>query len=105
MTIENESLGYVKKTVTPVCFNHIDVVFPSGNLPKIGYALHVITGNDHVVFEVRELLDDNKVRAICITPPCGVKRGLEVVNTGAPTPVFVGIISINISFFLTSPWH
>ena len=80
--------GYVTQIIGPV----LDVVFPSGKLPKVYNAIKVVGGDDKVVVcEVQQLLGDNQVRAVSMSSTDGLKRGIEVEDTGAPISVPVGV--------------
>ena len=50
----------------------------------------VKNGDSTIVCEVQQLLGDNKVRAVSMSATDGLKRGVEVVDTGAPIIVPVG---------------
>jgi len=78
--------GKITQIIGPV----LDVVFPSGNLPKIYNAIVVTTPDKTVTCEVQQLLGDNKVRAVSMSATDGLKRGTEVIDTGAPISVPVG---------------
>jgi F-type H+-transporting ATPase subunit beta len=87
MTATQTNVGYVTQIIGPV----LDVTFPSGNLPKIYNAINVTTGDGRtIVCEVQQLLGDNKVRAVSMSATDGLKRGVEVMDTGAPISVPVG---------------
>ncbi len=79
--------GFISQIIGPV----VDVEYPNGELPKIYNAL-VISSDDaeSVTCEVQQLLGNNKVRAVSMTSTDGLKRGAEVVDTGAPISVPVG---------------
>jgi F-type H+-transporting ATPase subunit beta len=80
--------GYVTQIIGPV----LDVVFPSGKLPKVYNAIKIVCGDDKVVVcEVQQLLGDNQVRAVSMSSTDGLKRGIEVIDTGAPISVPVGV--------------
>ena len=80
--------GYITQIIGPV----LDVVFPSGKLPKVYNAIKVVGGDDKVVVcEVQQLLGDNQVRAVSMSSTDGLKRGIEVEDTGAPISVPVGV--------------
>jgi len=80
--------GYVTQIIGPV----LDVVFPSGKLPKVYNAIKIVGGDDKVVVcEVQQLLGDNQVRAVSMSSTDGLKRGIEVIDTGAPISVPVGV--------------
>ena len=78
--------GFITQIIGPV----IDAVFPSGDLPKIYNAVTVVSEGKSVVCEVQQLLGDNKVRAVSMSSTDGLKRGLEVVDTGEAVAVPVG---------------
>jgi len=66
----------------------IDVEFKNSKAPKIYDALNVVeTG---LVLEVQQQLGDGVVRTIAMGGTEGLKRGLEVTNTGEPIMVPVG---------------
>ena len=66
----------------------IDVEFPIDAIPKINDALVVMNGN--LVLEVQQQLGDGVVRTIAMGASEGLRRGLEVQNTGNPITVPVG---------------
>jgi F-type H+-transporting ATPase subunit beta len=78
--------GFITQIIGPV----IDAVFPSGDLPKIYNAVTVTSEGKTVTCEVQQLLGDNKVRAVSMSSTDGLKRGLEVVDTGEAVAVPVG---------------
>ena len=82
--------GYITQIIGPV----LDVVFPGGDLPKIYNAIVVTDGEKTVTCEVQQLLGDNKVRAVSMSATDGLKRGTEVVDTGAPIAVPVGTTTL-----------
>ena len=90
MLTANTNTGYITQIIGPV----LDVVFPSGQLPKIYNAITVTTADKSVTCEVQQLLGDHKVRAVSMSATDGLKRGLEVVDTGAPISVPVGITTL-----------
>jgi len=69
----------------------VDVAFPSGDLPGIHNAL-VIPGadEDDLVLEVQEHINSSTVRTIAMAGTAGLRRGLEVLDTGSPILVPVG---------------
>lgn len=79
--------GFVTQIIGPV----LDIEFPSGQLPKVFNALKVSGPNDTITCEVQQLLGDNRVRAVAMSSTEGLKRGVEVIDTGAPITVPVGI--------------
>jgi F-type H+-transporting ATPase subunit beta len=66
----------------------VDVEFPRDSVPRIYDALKV---NDvGLTLEVQQQLGDGVVRTIAMGSTDGVRRGLEVLNTGEPIKVPVG---------------
>ena len=66
----------------------VDVEFPRASVPKVYDALTVTeTG---LTLEVQQQLGDGVVRSIAMGSSDGLKRGIEVTNTGAPITVPVG---------------
>ncbi|MFM8648308.1 MAG: F0F1 ATP synthase subunit beta [Actinomycetota bacterium] len=72
----------------------IDVEFPRGALPELNSALEFtvqIEGKDvKVLAEVAQQLGDSRVRAVCMKPTDGLRRGTVVRNTGHGIQVPVG---------------
>jgi len=66
----------------------VDVEFPRDSVPKIYDALKVDSAD--LTLEVQQQLGDGVVRAIAMGSTDGVRRGLEVLNTGEPIKVPVG---------------
>lgn len=65
----------------------VDVEFPRDSVPKVYHALIVEGG---LTLEVQQQLGDGVVRTIAMGTTDGVKRGIEVTNTGEPISVPVG---------------
>ncbi len=83
--------GKIKQVIGPV----VDVVFPSGKLPKIYGALKVsnasISSEEwNLVLEVAQHLGDNTVRTISMDATEGLTRGAAVLDTGDVIKVPVG---------------
>jgi F-type H+-transporting ATPase subunit beta len=72
----------------------IDVEFPRGSLPELNTALEFtvnIEGSDiKVLAEVAQQLGNGRVRAVCMKPTDGLRRGTPVRNTGRGITVPVG---------------
>ena len=69
----------------------IDVSFAGQSLPKILTALKVkMSGGNELTVEVMQHIGDDVVRTVAMGATDGVKRGDEVINTGAPISVPVG---------------
>lgn len=83
--------GKIKQVIGPV----VDVVFPSGKLPKIYGALKVsnpsISSEEwNLVLEVAQHLGDNTVRTISMDATDGLTRGMAVLDTADVIKVPVG---------------
>lgn len=81
----------IKGSVTQIIGPVLDIEFPNGYLPKVFNALQVRSSNSTITCEVQQLLGDNKVRAVAMSSTDGLKRGVEVLDTGSPITVPVGI--------------
>ena len=73
----------------------IDVVFPRGSLPELNSAIEFTIENKGgestvVLAEVAQQLGDSRVRAVCLKPTDGLRRGAPVRNTGHGIQVPVG---------------
>ncbi|MCD6039781.1 MAG: atpD [Gammaproteobacteria bacterium] len=77
-----------KGKVTEIIGAVVDVEFPRDAVPKVYHALKVEEKN--LVLEVQQQLGDGVVRAIAMGTTDGLRRGLDVVNTGEPITVPVG---------------
>jgi F-type H+-transporting ATPase subunit beta len=66
----------------------VDVEFPRESVPKVYEALMV--SDTGLTLEVQQQLGDGVVRTIAMGSSDGLKRGIEVSNTGAPITVPVG---------------
>jgi F-type H+-transporting ATPase subunit beta len=80
--------GKISQIIGPV----VDVEFPE-KLPQIYSALEVRLGHstsNTLVLEVHQHLGGNKVRAVAMGSTDGLRREMEVVDTGAPISVPVG---------------
>jgi len=82
------NVGIVKEIRNVV----IDVEFSAGNLPKVYDALLVKLEDQkkEMVLEVEALLSPTRVRTVALDSTFGLRRGLEVTNTGKPITVPVG---------------
>ncbi|KAK7321994.1 hypothetical protein VNO80_35250 [Phaseolus coccineus] len=94
---EKKNLGHIVQIIGPV----LDVAFPPGKMPNIYNAL-VVKGRDtvgqqiNVTCEVQQLLGNNRVRAVAMSATDGLMRGMEVIDTGTPLSVPVGILRIRL---------
>ncbi len=68
----------------------VDVEFEEGSLPLLFNALTIGEGEKMVTLEVARHLGFGQIRAIALNSTDGLKRGMEVHDTGAPISVPVG---------------
>jgi F-type H+/Na+-transporting ATPase subunit beta len=69
----------------------IDVEFSNGILPGINNALMIsFDENRNEIFEVQEHINASTVRAIAMGTTSGLRRGMDVIDTGNPIMVPVG---------------
>src|SRR6266705_5406235 len=83
--------GNIVQVIGPV----VDVEFPQGNgLPKIYNALEIeyeVSGHPtKLTLEVQQHMGENWVRSIAMSSTEGLKRGMNVTDTGGPITVPVG---------------
>jgi F-type H+-transporting ATPase subunit beta len=96
--------GTVSQVIGPV----IDVRFDPGELPEIYSALRIdhepAEGESgtpvHLTAEIQQHLGRNQVRAVAMSSTDGVVRGMEVLDTGAPISVPVGMETLGRIFNL-----
>ena len=79
-----------KGKITQLIGAVVDVSFEEGELPEIYTALEVKNGENKLILEVAQHLGESSVRTIAMDATEGLKRGDEVINTGAPISVPVG---------------
>jgi F-type H+-transporting ATPase subunit beta len=82
--------GKIVQVIGPV----VDVEF-TDKLPEIYSALNVeyelpLLGKTKLVLEVQQHLGDSWVRAVAMSTTDGLKRGMEIIDTGAPISMPVG---------------
>lgn len=80
------AIGKVVQVIGPV----VDVKFGSDNLPKIFNAIEIKMEDKILVCEVEQHIGDDIVRTISMDSTDGVKRGMDVVDTGSAITVPVG---------------
>ena len=68
----------------------MDVRFENGCLPPLLNAVEVFHGDDKIVAEVAQHVGDDLVRCVAMSSTDGLKRGMEVLDTGKPITVPVG---------------
>jgi len=78
-----------KGTITQIISAVVDVAFKD-ELPAIYNALKVKLEDKELVLEVEQHLGNNVVRTVAMDSTDGLKRGMEVIDTGKPITVPVG---------------
>jgi F-type H+-transporting ATPase subunit beta len=82
--------GSVTGKVVAVRGGVVDVSFPPDQLPEIYHALEVKRGENRLVLEVQQHLGSDVVRTVAMDTTDGLRRGEDVIQTGAPISVPVG---------------
>ncbi len=88
--ITNKGTGTIVQVMGPV----VDVEFSPEVKPFIKDALFVEADGETKVMEVAQLLDDNTVRCIMLSPSEGLSKHMEVTAPGAPIKVPVGELTL-----------
>src|SRR3954453_15510660 len=84
--------GKVVQVIGPV----VDVEFAGGALPAIYNAVRIVSSKGDageaidVVAEVEQHLGENRVRTVAMKATDGMRRGMTVIDTGAPISMPVG---------------
>jgi F-type H+-transporting ATPase subunit beta len=90
MADQKSNIGRIVQVIGPV----IDAEFEPDSMPEIYNALELNWEQDgqeqRLVFEVAQHIGRNQVKAIAMDSTDGVKRSMEVVDTGQPISVPVG---------------
>ena len=81
-----ESKGKVSTILGAV----VDVNFEGQKLPEIYNALELDNNGEKLVLEVAQHIGDSSIRAIAMDSTDGLRRGIEVRDTGKPISVPVG---------------
>lgn len=82
-----DNVGKIVRVIGPV----LDIQFKYEHLPRINNALEINAGEGRLIYaEVEQHSGDDIVRAIAMEPTEGLKRGMEVIDIGAPITVPVG---------------
>ncbi len=79
------NIGYITAVRGPV----VDVAFKE-DLPAVNNAIKINSKNKNMTLEVINHIGNNMVRCIALSATEGLKRGLEVEDTGHPIEVPVG---------------
>jgi len=87
--MSKKNIGRIAQIIGPV----IDVVFDKEeDLPNLYDALEITRENgEKLVIEAQQAIGENTVRTIAMDSTEGLRRGLEVVGTGAPISMPTGI--------------
>ena len=86
-TAQKTTNGSIVQVMGPV----VDVEFPSDELPEIYTALEVgMEDEAPLTLEVQQHLGNDWVRTVAMSSTDGLRRGMEVKNTGNPISVPVG---------------
>ncbi len=81
------SVGRIIAILGPV----VDAEFPDGQLPDVYAAVEIpLDDGGKLVCEVQQQLGSNRVRTVAMSSTDGLRRGMDVINTGAPIMVPVG---------------
>jgi F-type H+-transporting ATPase subunit beta len=80
------SIGHVVQVTGPV----VDVEFIPEELPEIYHALEIKQEGKPLVLEVQSHLGESWVRTVAMDTSDGLRRGMQVLDTGGPISVPVG---------------
>lgn len=84
-TTQQSNIGTISQVIGPV----VDVKF-SEQVPAIYNGLEVQLNSQTITLEVQQQLPGNTVRTVSMSATDGLKRGMEVIDTGAGISVPVG---------------
>jgi F-type H+-transporting ATPase subunit beta len=84
------STGKVSQVIGSV----LDAKFPEGKMPEIYNALELQVQGQKLVCEVQQHLGGGAVRAVALGSTDGVARGQDIIDTGAPISIPVGLKSL-----------
>lgn len=90
MKHDQEKKNKVAGKIVQLIGTVVDIEFPEEKIPKLYNALSVPTEEGEVVLEVARHMGFGVVRAIALASTDGLKRGMEVIDTGGPISVPVG---------------
>src|ERR1700736_1369899 len=94
--VAEQKVGKVVQVIGPV----VDVEFAGGSLPGIYNAVRIVseTGDPGDVIEgiaeVEQHLGESRVRTVAMKATDGMRRGMKVVDTGAPISMPVGTATL-----------
>jgi F-type H+/Na+-transporting ATPase subunit beta len=96
--------GRIVQVTGPV----VDIEFPPDQLPAIFNAVEipmegsvVSSAGERIICEVQQHLGNDWVRSVSMTSTDGIKRGMQVIDTGAPIQVPVGKSTLGRIFNVT----
>jgi F-type H+/Na+-transporting ATPase subunit beta len=96
--------GRIVQVTGPV----VDIEFPPDQLPAIFNAVEipmegsvVTSAGERIICEVQQHLGNDWVRSVSMTSTDGIKRGMQVIDTGAPIQVPVGKSTLGRIFNVT----
>jgi F-type H+/Na+-transporting ATPase subunit beta len=95
-TAAAQKIGKVVQVIGPV----VDVEFAGGQLPDIYNAVRIVSSPGDagdaidVVAEVEQHLGENRVRTVAMKATDGMRRGMKVIDTGAPISMPVGTATL-----------
>jgi F-type H+-transporting ATPase subunit beta len=97
-TAHGKNIGKIVQVIGPT----VDIEFPSDRLPNLLNAIKIEDKDRgiHLTCEVSLHVGDNVVRAIAMSSTDGLVRGMEVLDTGGPISVPVGVQSLGRVFNL-----
>ncbi len=83
--VNHQNVGVITQIIGAV----VDVSFPK-KLPPLYHALKVKKDKQIITLEVEQHLNQQEVRCVAMSPTDGLKRGMQVIDTGAPISVPTG---------------
>jgi F-type H+-transporting ATPase subunit beta len=90
MADQKSNIGRIVQVIGPV----IDAEFDPANMPELYNALELKWEHEgeqqRLVFEVAQHIGRGQVKAVAMDSTDGVRRGMEVIDTGQPITVPVG---------------
>lgn len=84
----------IKGTISQVIGPVVDAKFAEGQVPEIYNALEISVDGKKLTLEVQQQLPGGIVRTIAMSSTDGLKRGMEVLDTGAGISVPVGKLTL-----------
>ena len=78
--------GLIHQIIGPV----IDVKFEEGHMPALLNAIEIPAEGRTVVAEVAQHVGDDVAKCVALSSTDGLRRGMKVIDTGAPITVPVG---------------